>query len=121
MRYESECATNGMKHESLGRLVGNVVFVPAAIAYCWTLVGYVVTGIALYLAFIVGALKVGLFDEVHDWPRVSQVTLVAGPTMVILGCYFSLLRTNYYMLLPTVVYTLLSIWGWRALAAKFGD
>jgi hypothetical protein len=101
--------------------VGNAVFVPAAIAYCWTMLGFVAAGLILYLAFMAGAFKAGLFKNVGGWPRVSQVTLVAGPFMVALGCFFSFLPTSYYMLLPTGMYSLLGIWGWRALAAKFGD
>jgi len=105
--------------DGIGRLVGNIVFTPTGIAYVLTMLGFVTAGVGLYLIFVAGAFKIGLFDRVREWPTISLVTLIAGPILIAAGCYFSTIQTDYYMLIPTFIYTLLIICGYRALAAKF--
>jgi hypothetical protein len=108
-----------MKADGFGRLVGNVVFVPTGIAYLWAMLGYVLAGLGLYLFFMAGALKIQLFEQLREWPIISKSTLAAGPILMALGCYFSTIKTDYYMLLPMFAYTALSIAAWHALASRF--
>jgi hypothetical protein len=108
-----------LKQESIGKLLGNIVFAPTGVAYVWAMLGYVAAGLGLYLIFIAGAFKIGLFDRVREWPTISQVALAAGPILMAAGCYFSRIQTDYYMLIPSVIYALLGICGSRALAEKF--
>jgi hypothetical protein len=99
--------------------VANVVFVPTALAYGWSFLGYVYAGVSLYLIFMFLAYKMELFEHLREWPRISRVALYCGPILLVLGCYFSAKQTSYLMLIPTAIYAALSILGGLALVGKF--
>jgi len=103
------------KTKDLAKSVTNVVFTPTALAYCWSFLGYVIAALSLYLVFMAVAFKMGLFDDVIKWPRISQAALFSGPVLVGLGCYLSTKQTSYPMLIPTGMYAVLSILGGVAL------
>ncbi len=105
--------------EGIGRLVGNIVFAPTGIAYVWAMLGYVPAGLLLYLIFMAGAFKIGLFEQLFEWPTISKIALASGPVLLAMGCYFSAVPTAYFMLIPTFVHAALSIAAWHALASKF--
>lgn len=107
------------KTKNLSKSVANVVFGPTGLAYCWAFLGYVVAGLSLYLIFMALAYKMELFEHVKRWPRVSQAALYCGPALMALGCYFSTRQTSYFMLIPTGIYAVLSIFGGLALVGKF--
>jgi hypothetical protein len=95
--------------------VAKVVFVPTTLAYGWLVVGYVRSGLVLFSVFMVGAHLMGLFRRITEWPVISKIALACGPTLIVLGCYFSTLKTAYAMLIPGAIYCVLSIAGGLAL------
>jgi len=107
------------KSKNLSKSVANVVYVPTALAYGWSFLGFVVSGLLLYLAFMALAYKMDLFEHLQRWPKISQAALYSGPPLVALGCLFSTLPTSYLMLIPTGIYAVLSILGGVALIGKF--
>ena len=108
-----------MQMRKLGQTVGNVVYVPTALAYTWVFLGWVQAGFILYFAFMVAAIKMDLFRHLSKWPIVSKAALISSPLLVSLGLYFSTLETGYFMLIPLGIYGLLAIFGYRAIAARF--
>jgi len=112
--------TPDMKPDGFGRLVGNVIFVPAGIAYVWETAGWVQAGLGLYLFFIVGAFLTGIFKRFREWPIISKIALAASAILMCLGCYFSTIEiTGYYWLLPLFAYYALSMFAWHELGSRF--
>lgn len=91
------------------------VFAPTAMAYVWAVVGYPKAGVALFLAFMIGAYCVGLFKDVSAWPLISKVALACGPPLIGLGWYLSTLKATDVLIAPDVVYGIVSVAGWLAL------
>jgi hypothetical protein len=108
-----------MKSDGFGRLVGNAVFAPAGVAYVWATMGWVLAGLGLYLLFIFGALVTGVFERLREWPIASKSALASGAILMAPGCYFSTVKTDYYMLLPLFAYTALSMVAWQELGSRF--
>ena len=50
-----------------------------------------------------------LFKRFAQWPLVSKVTLMCGPMLIGLGCYFSSQKARYAMLVPCFIYCVLSL------------
>jgi hypothetical protein len=84
-------------------------------AYTLVVVRYVTWGVGLYLVSLVAAYKIGLFRRLGDWPDISRATLFLGAPLVGLGLYCSTLPLGYWMILPVLVYLVLSIIGSLAL------
>jgi len=74
-----------MRSDGFGRLVGNVIFVPAGIAYVWETAGWVQAGLGLYLFFIVGAFLTGIFKRIREWPIISKIALAASSLSGLIG------------------------------------
>ena len=91
--------------------VGQVIFVPAAVAYSLLIVGYLRLGLLLVSIFWLGAYAIGLFKRFAEWPIVSKITLACSPPLIGLGCYFSTQKITYAMVIPGLVYLVLAIAG----------
>lgn len=98
--------------------MARVVFTPTGVAYGWAFLGYALPGVILYLLFMAAAYKMGLFECLEKWPKVSKVALGSGPALMVLGCYFSMMPPTYLVLIPAVIYVVLSIIGGLALVGK---
>jgi hypothetical protein len=103
------------KISDLSSAVANLVYTPTLLAYGWVLVGYVKSGVCLYLIALAVAYKSGAFDEFAIWPIISKVALYVGAPFIALGLYFSTQQTAYSMLIPLLAHTLLSIFAGLAL------
>lgn len=96
-------------------VVSTAVFVPTALAYAWMSIGYPRSGLALFLVFMVWSYLVGVFKRVSEWPLISKITLACGPPLIALGGYFGTEKTTYAMMMPGLLYCVLSIAGGLAL------
>ncbi len=104
-----------MRTASLASNVSSVVFSPTIMAYGLIVVGYVLWGIGLYLIFLGAAYKMHLFQRLRDWPISSRTALFLGVLLIGLGLYSSTQPVGYWMTIPALVYTVLSIVGGLAL------
>ena len=108
-----------MKKISTASAVAGIVFSPTLFAYLMLAVRYRVTGISVYLIAIFIAYKLGVFESLKKWPKVSQFALYAGPVFIVAGLYFSTQAASYSMMIPTVVYGAFCIVAGIALVGKF--
>jgi hypothetical protein len=108
------------KIDDIPSVVANLVYTPTLLAYAWIVVHYVWAGFCLYLIALVVAYLSGAFGAFRRWPRISKVALYVGVPFIILGLYFSLRPTSYWMLLPLALQALLSIVGGLALGSLNG-
>jgi hypothetical protein len=99
----------------LASAVANLVYTPTLLAYGWMLVGYVKSGVGLYVIALAVAYKSGAFDDFARWPTISKVALYVGAPFMGLGLYFSTRQTTYSMLIPLIAHALLSIFAGLAL------
>ena len=107
-----------MKEKDLATSMANVVFTPTLLAYGWIMVGYVASGLVVYLLFLIAAYKMGLFRDVLAWPTVSKAALFWSPVHIAIALYCSTQKTSYQMLLPELAYLILVIAGGLALRGK---
>jgi hypothetical protein len=91
-----------------GKSVDVVVHIPTGLAYMWIFLGFVTAGLLLYGFFMAAAFKIKLFEGFRKWPTLSKLALFSGPPFIALGLYFSTIQTRDYMLIPLVVYLLIS-------------
>lgn len=78
-----------MTRPRISDAVDQAVFAPTAIAYICLVVGYLRTGLALYLTFVLVAYMVGWFKRITEWPLISKIILACGPPLLGLGYIFS--------------------------------
>src|SRR6185437_5962527 len=95
--------------------VTQAVFLPTAVAYFCLVIGYLLTGLALYSGFIVVAYLVGWFKRVREWPLISKITLACGPPLLWLGYLFSRGNIADPTFAPGFMYLVLSLVGGFAL------
>ena len=106
------------KNKYLSELVANVVFSPTLAAYICVAVKYVITGSILYMIFAAAAYRMRIFKSLRSWPNSSKAALFSSPLLIGVGIYWSTQTASYWMMLPAVIYLLLSIAGGLALVGK---
>lgn len=89
-----------------------MVFLPTATAYICVAVGYLRTGFAFYLTFMITSYLVGFFKRLAEWPLIAKITLACGPPVLGLGYFYSTQDTltgQGGMFLPAFIYFALSL------------
>ena len=104
-----------MTRARISDAVDQAVFLPTAIAYICLVVGYLRTGLGLYLTFVIGAWFVGWFKHISEWPLISKIILACGPPLLGLGYFFSTQTFTSGMIAPGVIYYVVSLVGAFAL------
>jgi hypothetical protein len=104
-----------MTRPRISDAVEQAVFLPTAIAYICLVVGYLRTGLAFYLTFVIGAYFVGWFKRIGEWPLISKIILACGPPLLALGHFFSTQNFRSGMLAPGIIYYVVSLVGGFAL------
>lgn len=104
-----------MARPRISEAVTQAVFLPTAIAYSCLVMGYLRTGLALYLTFITAAYALGWFKRIMEWPVIAKIILACGPPLLGLGYFFSTLNFTSGMFAPGLIYCILSLVGGYAL------
>jgi hypothetical protein len=106
------------KAKNLSKSVANVVFSPTLAAYFCVAVKYVITGVILYMIFSAAAYRMQIFKCLRSWPNSSKAALFSSPLLISVGIYWSTQTASYWMMIPAVIYMMLSIAGGLALVGK---
>jgi hypothetical protein len=100
-----------MEQKENAKLVAKVVEIPTGLAYTCISLGFVTAGIILYTLFMAAAFKIKLFEGLQRWPTISKLAVLGGPALIALGFYFSTVQTRRYMVVPLLVYLLITNLG----------
>lgn len=103
------------KSNSISALVYTTVFSNAFLAYIMLTVGYVRSGLALIIVFVLCAYAAGAFKRVREWPLISKISLACTPLIIAIGCYLSTQKFNLTMAVPGLIYAAISFAGGMAL------
>jgi hypothetical protein len=93
-----------MTKSGVSKSLERSVFYPTCIAYFLVVVGYLGTGLAVYLAFVIIAYWLGWFRRITEWPLVLKIILACGPPLLGLGYLLSRQNFTVSMLLPGIIY-----------------
>lgn len=110
-----------MTRSRISESVDQSVFYPTAIAYFLVVLGYLRTGLAVYLTFLIVAYFVGWFKRITQWPLFTKLVLACGPFLLGLGYILSTQNFTGGMLAPGIIYYVVSLVGVAALKRLDND
>ena len=101
---------------SLSLYVANIVYGPSTVAYGFLVMGDVWLALVLYFLCMSAAMfTLKLFRTLNKWPTISKIALFASPQYIASGLLFPIDALRYWVVLPVILYTGISIVGGVAL------